>query len=352
MKKLFLVIALVVVVAVSGCTNPQTSGEIKYGNDILTVGEFYVSDRTPYEGETVVMEMILQNNGEYTIPNSEINFKTPGFEILEISCDGSNNYIIGDQNDAKCKFSGDSKIESLDYRMVILKMRVKDIGILTEKVYTVNYNIKYDYSGFRSMNIPIIDGVTVKTPSSKYSQSAETYGPIKLSFELPETGQTTEDGKTIYQYWGVRNNPFKVKFMFRHVGSSSIGEIKDPVIEKGDVVLDSRGSLKIASFGGSNFYCNFEEKSGALSSTKEIELPGELVCSFQSTQSWDTDSNPETYASLWVSYDYTYEYSRSYDFTIEPNPTSSHDDYASESAPSSDETAKSKPIFGEQTKSP
>lgn len=313
----------------SGCIEPPTDG-FPYKNDIITIEEYYVSDKNPYEGGIVVVEFVLKNNGEELVPRVEIGFDTPGFDIKDLFCEGTEEDISDDKEEGSCVFDKSSEfweIESLDYggtRRVILTLQVRSIGLLRPQTYTITYYIEYDYSGFRKMDIPIIDGETLKKPLSQYSQSTATYGPIQLTFKAPERGERVEDGQTIKEYWGVRDSPFKVEMRFTHVGSSSIGTIRKPKIEAGKVRLDLRGSLKIASVDGTELPCDFEKIGAYLFSKedKEVKVPDELMCNFQSV----SFSEPETKATIWTEFDYTYRYTKSQDFEIQPLPEESTGD--------------------------
>jgi hypothetical protein len=172
------------------------------------------------------------------------------------------------------------------------------------------------------MDIPIIDGDTLREPLSQYSQSTPTYGPIQLTFDPPVRGERVEDDKTIKEYWGVRDSPFKVDMKFTHVGSSSIGMIETPKIKAGKVKLDLRGSLKRAVVAGVELPCYFNaDDEGYLFSNKDITVPDELMCNFQSVSFIDEhDNEPEVKATIWADFDYTYSYTNSQDFEIQPLP--------------------------------
>ncbi len=337
MKKAILLLSLILLVVLfSGCVidGNGNGGSLPYKNDIITIEDYYVSDRNPYEGGIVVLELVLKNNGEESAPRVEIGFDTPGFYIKELNCDGTE-AVISDEEEGSCVFDRNSAfgpIESLDNggeRRIILTLQVRNIGILRPHTYTITYYIEYDYSGFRKMDIPIIDGVTLKTPLSQYSQSTATYGPIQLTFKPPERGERVEGGQTIKEYWGVRDSPFKVEMSFTHVGSSSIGNIRQPKIEASGVRLDLRGSLEIASVGEEGdetmLPCQFYVGDGDyLFSDRSIDIPDELMCNFQSVPFSDPSfDEPETSATIWTDFNYTYRYTNSQDFEIQPLPEES-----------------------------
>lgn len=333
MKKTILLLSLVLVVFFSGCVQPSAEG-LPYKNDIITIEEYYVSDSTPYEGALVLVELVVKNNGEEDVPWMEIGFDASGFEIKSLSCEGGGSDISADE--ASCTFDKNhplGEIESLDYggeRRAVLTMKVPDRPLLHPYTLSLSYSIEYNYSGFRKMDIPIIDGETLRRPLSEYSQSTPTYGPILLTFEPPYRGERVEDGQTIKEYWGVRDSSFNVEMKFTRVDTKSIGTIREPKVEAGMVKLDLRGSLEKAYFveeGVKTFLpCDFYEKEGYFFSNdrpekpplKEIKVPGELMCNFQSTVFTEDYTEPETTATIWADFNYTYRYTNTQDFEVQP----------------------------------
>ncbi len=134
---------------------------------------------------------------------------------------------------------------------------------------------------------------------------------------MPARGQKIVDDRTIDLYWGVDTQPFRIEFDFTHVGSGSIGSIRDPIIEEGDIRLDLRDSLEIAYLNDDEkrqLKCDFSDNNGYLYSDEDVEVPGKLICNFQSLPF----DEPETQATIWVDYVYTYKYTKSERFEINP----------------------------------
>lgn len=327
-RKLILLCSLSVIVLLSGC-NGKEDGivEIEYKDEIITIEDFYISDRKPYENAITVVDFLVKNNGEFPVDRVEIGFDAPGFTIDSLTCEETAPFPKESGDDPNtCVFdksSSISVIEPLDTRAVTIALKVRDIGLLHPQTYTMTFYVEYDYFGFRKMDIPIIDGETRTKPISKYGQSSQTYGPIHLSFKPPVRGEKVEEGKTVKEYWGVNDQPFKVEMEFKHVGRSSIGAITDPKIEKGKVRLDLRDSLERASVGIVDLPCDFcmmgqpgcdAPMPGYMFSNKSIDVPDELSCNFQSLGF----SGPETTATIWAEYNYTYRYTNSQDFEIQP----------------------------------
>jgi len=310
MKKDILLASLVLTVVMSGCVIPSDS-ELSYSDDVITIEDYYVSNVEPHPNEVVTIEFVIQNNGEETVPRVEVGFPThPGFEITELFCEGGS--IMDDD---ACVFDSSSQfgeIESLDSRRVLIELKTIDVKLLDPQTYTTYYYVKYDHTGFREMNIPVIDGTTITEPQSQYSESSATYGPIQMSFELVPRGESVVDGRTIKKYWGVGEMPLKVEMHFTHAGSNSIGTISDPVIESGDVEIDLRNSL--TSTRPCDFYTEDSSTSSVLISDDDVKIPGELSCNFMSVPFDD----PETTATIRAEFDYEYRFDNYEQFEIQP----------------------------------
>lgn len=308
-----LLLGILCIVAISGCTQ-QTPTE-KYSNDIISVEEYYVSSLKPYAGSVTTMEFLLQNNGEYPVEWVEINFfNIQGFEVEQLNCQGT------EAIDNRCIFDVSNAygpLEVGDVRKVSLLLRApsKD-KIKVPTSLRIDYYINYTYFGFRKANIPIIDGTTITRPISQFSQSTSTYGPIQMSFEPPIGGVRKEDGKTIYEYWGVEDRPFEVKLKFNHVGTSEVDTV---AIEKGNITLDLKGIEKIEGLPCD--FCSVEEegcpgkKPGYLYSTRRIKIPSTLICNFQLAI---PNPPPEIVATIWADFTYTYKFIRSETFEVQP----------------------------------
>jgi hypothetical protein len=321
MRKLILVVGLVSVVLLAGCIEQDENGveELPYKDDVITIEDYYVSDITPYEGSPTIIDFLVKNNGEEPVGRVEVGFDAPGFDIQSLECEGF------ETNGNKCTFDKNTpsvelgEIEPFDTRSVVASFKFRNIGLMNPQTFTITYYVEYDYSGFRKMDIPIIDGVTFKKPQAEYGQSTPTYGPIRLNFEPPLRGERVEGGETITEHWGVRDHPFKVEMQFEHIGSSSIGSVTDPKINAEQIRLDLRDSLRLATVDGTELQCDFKGSDGYLISKEELEVPGELICSFQSIPFSNSNFDaPETTATIWAEFDYTYRYTRGQNFDVQP----------------------------------
>ncbi len=323
MKSSILLASLVLVVVLSGCIEQDTE-LIHYSDDIITIEDYYVSNKNPYPNSPVVIEFVVQNNGEEKVPRVEVGFPNyPGFDptSFELVCEGAE--AIDKDNDSNgvkevCLFDENSEygeIEPQDSRRILLTLNTIDSNPISPKTYTIYYYVEYEYSGFRKFDVPVIDNTLKDNPSSEYSQSSATYGPIKLEFALPSRGEKVVDGKTVKEYWGTKGIPFTVKMSFEDVGSSSIGSVRDTVIEAGGINLDLRDSLSIATDSKGNILnCDFIEDNGKLYSDEKLEVPDTMDCIFIPTDF----SDPETTASIWAEYGYKYHYELSEQFELQP----------------------------------
>jgi hypothetical protein len=324
MRKTFLLLLCITVVTsvfISGCVD-QTPTATQYKNDIVTIEEYYVSNLMPYADSEVVIEFLVQNNGEEPIPRLKVRFfDHPGFEILSLSCMGM---LTEPENGDTCIFDEENdfgEIVPFDIRKIDLRLGTPS-NIEKPTTFTIRYYVEYDYSGFRKMDLPIIDGETIRTPSSKFSQSTSTYGPIKLEFKTPERGEHKEDGKVVKEYWGVKTQPFKVEMKMTDVASSGLKD-NAPTINPGDMKLDLKNSLERAYSVSTMLHCDFcvggeGNCPGAdpeyMYLNKIVEVPGELRCNFQS----DDFVEPELLATIWSDFSYTYRYTLTEQIEVQP----------------------------------
>lgn len=310
-KVIVLLLAMVCIVALSGCTEllemiklPSTGvEEQEYDDNVITIEGYSVTSLKPYPSSITTIRFFLRNNGEDDAENVEVNFfNIQDFPRITLDCEGGS--VEGD----RCIYSS---IESGDEKRISLTLTTPSGDKITKPTQLrVDYYVSYDYSGLRGANVPIVDGDTVIKPVSKFTQTEHTYGPIHVSFEPPVGDVRIEDDKEIKEYWGILGEPFEMKMNFKHVGSSSIGTLDELVIEEGEVELSAIGLEKMSSLA-----CDFEESGGVMTSTKEVMVPGTLICNFEITNQAQL---PEFSVTLWAEFDYTYKFTRSQTFEIQP----------------------------------
>jgi hypothetical protein len=284
----------------------------EYENDIISVEDLYVSNKKPYADTPVTIKFFVKNNGDEKVEKVRVNFyDLPGFEDPEISCDQPSDPI----DTHGCIFK---EMESLEMREVVLTLKAPPSEIIfSPEVFKISYNIKYNHSGYRIANIPIIDGKTRETPMGEFSVSDTGYGPIVLDFELQAQKEIQIDEKIIKKYWAVSDQPLEVRFSFEDI----IGKADQVNILEKDIKLEVIGPLNRSepcdfSMEGEIAHEPSEAGSTLLVSTKNITVPEELLCFFTPKQI----DMPETTASIKAQFNYTYEFFKSISFEIQPLP--------------------------------
>jgi hypothetical protein len=319
-----LMLLLASVVFLSGCIGQPSTNTTKYQykNEIVTIEDYRVTDTSPFVGGLTTISFNLRNNGEFTLGHTKVTFDVPGFTIVDLSCEDA----TARQGDSCVYDSGAplGDIEPFDMREIRLTLQAPNIDILQPHPFTAIYTVEYDYSGFKKVDLPIVDGVTRTQPIAAYSESTQTYGPISVTFQPPVGSQHVEGDKTVTEYWGTANTPFRLKMTFNQVGSASQNPEK-AVLEIGRVEADLRSALQVACMGSSRLQCDFDYEmptacgsatAGKIASTKQVRVPGDLSCTLQALDF----QGPETTATLWLSYNYTYRFTKSETFTVQPLP--------------------------------
>lgn len=164
----FLIVVFVVIILYFVVfKSPSSSNQLNFKNDVLTVENYFVTDVTPYatSGDkkgTTNIQFNLVNNGDQKIQYAEVDFfDLSAFGIESLNCGH------GVRTDSKCVFKD---FPSLDSSLIVLNLRTPG-GITSPTTFTVSYAIRYVYFGTRDANIPVIDGITVKQPTSPFRQS-------------------------------------------------------------------------------------------------------------------------------------------------------------------------------------
>lgn len=302
------IIAIIIILGVIGYFLFSNTSKIKadggkrpieYKNDVITLEDYRVTDKSPYENGITTIEFDVKNNGDKTIPYVEVYFfDSGGFKFEELKCEAVNSEKLGNE---KCIFKN---LEPLDTRSVLLTLRAPSAKkLIVER--TVSFSVKYDISGSRDALIPIIDGTTKKKPSSKFSQSTPSYGPISLNIEPKLEREIVVGDKTVKEYWGVYGRTFETEFKFTHVGSEQ--KIVAVNISKGNV------SFKLSGLDVSE-NCDFNKVQDYWYSKKWIVVPYDtLFCNFN-----PTENLPEYTAVISVEFNYTYEFLRDETFIVQP----------------------------------
>lgn len=299
---------------------PETKEELTFKNDIISVENLAVTNLAPYEGDEIVIEFDLQNNGDKPVSEINVNFfDTPGFESIKLECQ-----LVGKDNksEARCDFFS---LEPSDSRHISLTLKAKEVDSPTP--FKISFSIKYQCNigdmtntcmGSREVLIPIVDGVIKKEPSFKFTQSEPSLGPVKIDIQPQLERQKKIGDKIIKEYWGIVDQPFTVKFVLSNVGTED--KVKEVNIPEGKLVIETDRRLtpiddKGRPLGLCDFDLSVREESTYTSKKPINETFDTLLCTFKSTSK---SFEPEFVSRISVKYEYTYEFIRSVDFIVQP----------------------------------
>ncbi|MEM5874659.1 MAG: hypothetical protein QW641_01885 [Candidatus Aenigmatarchaeota archaeon] len=77
---------------------------------------------------------------------------------------------------------------------------------------TIIFSYSFDFENKKTLLVPIIDGITVKRPSSSYREDDENFGYVHIEVSPPIGNIKVENDEVIKEYWGTVNQPFKIEF--------------------------------------------------------------------------------------------------------------------------------------------
>jgi len=283
--------------------------EIEYKNDIISIEDLYISNSKPYAGSPVIIEFLVQNNGDEKVDWVKVNFydipeAEDGFKVKKLDCQDTQ------PQDNKCIFEGENAIDSLDLRKVSLTLEAPPEEVIVSPLeFIIRYSIEYNYSGYRKATIPIIDAETRLKPLGKFTESKSSYGPIQLDFELVPRGETKIETQVVKEYWGVPNQPLEIKFSFNDV----VKKAKSINITKGNV------KLNISNLTETEMYpCDFNRTGDTLVSTRDVLVSKEkLLCYFLNSS---VILQPEISTMVSAEFIYNYEFKDSQKITVQPIP--------------------------------
>jgi len=274
----------------------------EYKNDIMEIQDIYISNLKPYAGTKVQIKFWIKNNGDREVEKVKVNFyNLPGFENPEISCELPSE----PSTTHSCVLEN---MGSLDQREVSLTLDASKEIMAKPEAFKISYSIEYNYPGYRIANIPFIDGVTRTHPMNKFSESGANYGPIVLNFELQVRKEINVGEQVIKEHWAEPNLPFEVTFNFKDVVGKASPKVN---------ILNESIRLNVSQFLTKTEPCDFKIKNDILISTKDVLVPGKLICFFINSSAID---QPETLVSIKAEFNYTYKFGGSKTFTIQPLP--------------------------------
>lgn len=348
--KIWLVIISISLVFIAGCAT-QKPTEVQFKNDVITIENYVVDNVAPYVGQDVSISFDIKNNGDKPVKWVTVNFfDTPGFEVVVLDCLEFGQKInnkppdVADEkgyiSERSCGF-GDREavsttldvIDPLDTRSVKLILKTPT-NINSPTPFTVSFSVAYRYgsilqqntyfySGERSAIIPIIDPNFKKEPSSKFSQSDSTKGPIVFDIMPSLEREKIVDDKTIKEYWGVVGTSFQTKFVMKKIVSEgTLKDILPPTREFSDCKSKSGNciNIQLTNLEIGDGICNFvhpqTDKTKGMADKIVNEKNNTLICSFKPiTQGGFA---PEFTSSITIQYNYEYEIVRKQNFVVYP----------------------------------
>lgn len=348
--KIWFGLILVGLVFLSGCAKEKTT-EIQFKNDVITIENYVVDNVAPYVSNEVSISFDIKNNGDKPVKLVTVNFfDIPGFDLILPTGEESKNNIgsldcrkfgetIQDSDDERsCTFGGADPldvIDPLDTRSI--RFTLKSTSVSSPTPFTVSFSITYRYASIKQIGtnpylfsaertaiIPIIDPDFKKEPSSKFSQSEPTIGPIVFDIIPSLEREKIVDSKTIKEYWGVVDIPFQTKFVMKKIVSEGMMkdipprnqfvDCQDPKETPGCINVQLI-NLKPDESGRCNFYFNPTENKGTAKITVN-EKNDTLVCIFEPLQ--QSGFTSEFTSSITIQYNYDYEIIKKQNFVIYP----------------------------------
>ncbi len=319
------VLVLIVVVAVmvlpnlgltfSGSGGNVPISNIEYSNDVITVEDFSISDRSPFSGTSIAMSFSVKNNGDNDFDESNdltVTFTDlPNIDGIKLKCP---DYVTFVSDDFSCKIKN---LESADSKMVQAEFAVKS-GITDEiKTSTIKYSVSYNLDGVIEAKIPVVESPTFLPNDARFEASAPTYGPIQVSIRPPVGKERIENGRTITDNFAYTNLPFSLELSVNDIGSLNHEQVK---FEKAN--LDSgREKFQISLENLEVILCDKTTKkisdgTQTLITTPEQKIPFDIKCNMKPTGS-------ENYyiGDVVIRYAYDYRLLGSETLTIRPFKT-------------------------------
>jgi hypothetical protein len=303
MREGWLLLFLTIVIILSGCTTSNQHSQFQYSNNIITIEDYSVATTNPYPSTSTYINFWVKSSGDHPTIATVDFFNVPNNLNAQLSCD--NVPISG-------KLSCDIPLEPFDSKPVKLDLTMPSDNILSPIPYTIALSVSYNWTGYRSANIPIIDGVVRTRPVSQFVQSTPTYGPIVVDF-TPPVGITYKQGnQVITERWGSTNRPFEIDMNFRHVGTATGAvSIYQPVKIPANQIKLSMQNIEIPP----SVYCAFDNTT--MLYPRDLELPGTIVCLFRNSTAALAG---EITGAIAVNYTYTYIFTKTETIIEQPIP--------------------------------
>ena len=301
---------------------------VKYSNNVISIDEFSISDRSPFSGKnidttgSVTIMFSVTNNGDKDFDNS----KPDGNKNLEVEFTDLPNIaemklVCPDGTEVKsprfvCEIT---KLESFDSKRITAEMKVKT-GIKDEiQISQIKYSVSYRMVGGVEARIPIVEDPLFLPQGAKFQAGTPTYGPIQVSIKPPVGRERKVAGQTVIDNFAYKNSPFNLELRVSDVGSLVKEQVKfEKAEEKLEIKLENLQTV----------FCDKMTKNEAgdvttLVKEPEQKVPFDIVCNIKSALNEQTRDQNYFIGSVSVNYNYDYKLTGSETLTIRPfNPIS------------------------------
>ncbi|MCD6402865.1 MAG: hypothetical protein J7K98_00875 [Candidatus Aenigmarchaeota archaeon] len=289
MKKIHLLpLLLILVVALSGCISPRSSGHAPrpFKGEVITIDNVDIFPSEAYSGEIVSLDFDIINNVETEIKNFRIELSEPSFlKLKQMKC----GELI--TSDHKCAMN----LKPFAYEHFHAEFEV--LPIISQSVdQIVYYKIMYDYNGSSMLSFQIVDWDKIKEhhkvlPYQQHSSASD----IKIVFEPGFLTRKTVNNKvvTIRDYM-VAGTSFLLQLTPKYMKScqNCIAYVKQIELQLQSVVPKMEGCPDFRK----------SSESILVSKEKDIKVPpiNKLTCTFTNTEI----EQPITQGIILAKYDY------------------------------------------------
>ncbi len=264
---------------------------ILYNNEIIKISNKFISDNSPFSGQSSNIEFVLTNVGNAgTIKgvNIELN-PTTGFNS-DITC-----------NNLSC--SNLEILEGEDVNVIIsLTALTREEGITQITPVDVRYSISFPYIGEREASIPILNNRNTLPQGQKFSLGHQSNGPIGVNI-IPPSPRSTGDTTEIF---AINEIPIKITYSFNNLGNS-FGGVINPITFK-------ENQINIITSNLEYIFCDKLNDSGTIKEDiNKIDIPFQIICTYEPKSVDDF-----TLGNIKVKYEYNYKISFTDKFIINP----------------------------------
>lgn len=208
---------------------------ITYSNDVITVTDKFVSDKTPRDGQKTTIDFVVRNNGRGEVENVKIKLEpTTGFAST-VKCGdaaaGSNECTVN--------------LEEGDATDVLITLQADIKGINQIIPSNVRYSVSYTYSGEREAHIPIVADRDNLPKGQTFFTGDSTIGPLQISFTTPPARPTSDGGAAVYALAGTLQASFPLEFRVENVGGGGVAKVEKVFLKGDQLTIETSANLQI-----------------------------------------------------------------------------------------------------------